>query len=159
MDNASARNMWGDYLDKHIEDAFAEAPKTVHFCDNEKDANECVKLIKNGIKMATSHSLLGLQSRKEPLPKIGDFTVVTDWDGKAQCIIRTTAVQLKPFFSIEEEYAQLEGEGDKSLAYWKKVHWEYYTRELAPLGKVPHNSMIVVCETFEKVFDNNSYNG
>ena len=48
--------------------------------------------------------------------------------------------------------AQLEGEGDKSLAHWKKVHWEYYTRELAPFNRIPRESMIIVCETFKKVF-------
>ena len=149
MDNASARNMWGDYLDAHLEDAFAEAPKTIHFCDNEKDANECAKLVKKGIKRTTSHSLLGLQYRKEPLPKAGDFTVVTDWQGKAQCIVKTTGVK----FSIDEEYAELEGEGDKSLEYWKKTHWEYYERELKPFNRVPRDSMIIVCEEFEKVFD------
>ncbi len=153
MDNASARNMWGDYLDNHLEDAFAEAPKTVHFCDNEEDANECAKLAKKGVKRTTSHSLLGLQYRKEPLPQAGDFTVVTNWDGKAQCIVRTTAVKFKPFFSIDDEYAKLEGEGDKSLEYWKKAHWEYYERELEPFNRVPRESMIIVCEEFEKVFD------
>ena len=153
MDNASARNMWGDYLDNHLEDAFAEAPKTMHFFDNEKDANECAQLVKNGIKKVITHSLLGLQYRKEPLPKIGDFTVVTDWNGKAQCIVRTTSVQLKPYFSIDGEYAHLEGEGDKSLAHWKKVHWDYFTRELAPFQRVPRESMIIVCESIEKVFE------
>lgn len=152
MDNASARNMWGDYLDKHLEDAFHEAPKTIHFFDNEKDANECVKLVKNGIKKAISHSLIGIQCRNERLPKIGDFTVITDWNGKAQCIVRTTKVQLKPFFSIDEEYAKIEGEGDKSLNHWKYFYWYYYTRELEALNRVPSKSMIVVCQEFEKVF-------
>ena len=153
MDNASARNMWGDYLDAHLEDAFAEAPKTIHFCDNEKDANDCAKLVKKGIKKTTSHSLLGLQYRKEPIPKIGDFKVVTDWEGKAQCIIRTVSVKYRPFFSIDEQYAKMEGEGDKSLEYWKNTHWAYYVRELEPFNRVPRESMIVVCEEFEKVFD------
>lgn len=152
MDNASARNMWGDYLDKHLEDAFHEAPKTIHFCDNEKDANECAKLVKKGIKKATSDSLLGIQYRNEKLPKIGDFTVVIDWDGKAQCIVKTTKVQLKPFFSIDEAYAKTEGEGDKSLSYWKKVHWDYYTRELEEFNRLPRESMILVCQEFEKIF-------
>jgi len=153
MDNASARNMWGDYLDAHLEHAFAEAPKTIHFCDNEKDANDCAKLVKKGIKKTTSHSLLGLQYRKEPIPKIGDFKVVTDWDGNAQCIIRTVSVKYRPFFSIDEQYAKMEGEGDKSLDYWKNTHWAYYERELEPFNRVPRESMIVVCEEFEKVFD------
>ncbi len=152
MDNASARNMWGDYLDAHLEHAFAEAPKTIYFCNNEQDANECAQLVKKGIKKATSPSLLGLQYRNEPLPKIGDFLVVTDWEGTAQCIVRTTAVRLKPFFSIDSDYARLEGEGDKSLEYWKRTHWDYYTNELEPFGRVPRESMIVVCQEFEKVF-------
>ncbi|MGF1559113.1 MAG: ASCH domain-containing protein [Flavobacteriaceae bacterium] len=153
MDNASARNLWGDYLDQHLEDAFHEAPKAIHFCDNEVDANECAKLVKAGIKKATSHSLLGLQYRNEKLPKIGDYTVVTDWSGIAQCLVRTTKVELKPFFSIDAEYAQKEGEGDKSLAHWKRVHWDYYTRELEGFDRLPRESMIIVCEEFEKIFE------
>jgi len=54
--------------------------------------------------------------------------------------------------SANTTYAKLEGEGDKSLAHWKKVHWDYYTRELEPFGRVPRESMIIVCEEFEKVF-------
>jgi len=152
MDNASARNMWGDYLDEHLEDAFHEAPTTIHFCTNEQDANECAKLVKQGIKRATSPSLLGLQYRNEPLPKIGDFMVVTDWEGTAQCIVQTTKVRLKPFFSIDAEYARLEGEGDQSLEYWKKSHWDYYEKELAEFERLPRESMIIVCQEFEKVF-------
>jgi len=153
MDNASARNMWGDYLDQHLEDAFHEAPKTIHFCNNEQDANECAKLVKQGIKKATSHSLLGLQYRNEKLPKIGDFMVVTDWEGTAQCIVETKKVTLKPFFAIDAEYARTEGEGDKSLDHWKKTHWDYYTNELEKFERVPRESMIVVCQEFEKVFE------
>lgn len=152
MENASARALWGDYLDKHLEHAFADAPEVVYFCDNGKDADECAELVKKGIKKTTSHSLLGLQYRNEPLPKIGDFKVVTDWEGKAQCLIRTTKVNFKPFFSIDAAYAHLEGEGDKSLEHWKQVHWDYYSRELEPFGRVPRESMIIVCEEFEKVF-------
>ena len=153
MDNTSANNMWGDYLKNHLEDVFHEPPKVFHFCDNEADANECAKLVKKGVKKATSNSLLGLQYRNERLPKIGDFIIVTDWDGKAQCIVETTKVTLKPYFSITEEYAKLEGEGDKSLAHWKKVHWDYYTRELEEFERVPRESMIIVCQEFEKVFE------
>lgn len=153
MDNTSARNMWGDYLEEHLEDIFHEAPKTIHFCNNEQDANECAKLVKQGIKRATSNSLLGLQYRKEPLPKIGDFMVITDWEGTAQCIVETTKVTLKPFFAIDAEYAKIEGEGDQSLEHWKKTHWDYYAEELQEFERVPRESMIVVCQEFEKVYE------
>lgn len=150
--NRSAKSLWGDYLDKHLEDAFVDDPRVEHFCDNEQDANECAKLVVKGVKRATTHSLLGLQMRKERLPKKGDFRIVTDWNGDAKCIVRTTSVQLKPLFSVSADYALVEGEGDKSLEYWKKTHWDYYTRELEEFNRTPKKSMIVVCETFEKVF-------
>ncbi|WP_318312343.1 ASCH domain-containing protein [Flagellimonas crocea] len=152
MENASARNLWGDFLDAHLEFASEDAPKVVHFCDNEKDANLCADLVCKETKRATSHSLKGLQLRNEPLPKIGDFYVVTDWQGNAKCIIRTTAVKLIPYFSIREEHARLEGEGDKSLAHWKQTHWDYYTRELSKLGAKPTESMIIVFEQFEMLY-------
>ena len=152
MENASARNLWGDFLDKHLEFASEDAPKVIHFCDNEKDANTCVNLVCKDVKRATSHSLLGLQLRHEELPRIGDFAIVTDWSGKAKCVIRTTSVRLIPFFSVREEHARLEGEGDKSLEHWKKAHWDYYTRELGEFGRTPLESMIVVFEEFETLF-------
>jgi uncharacterized protein YhfF len=152
MDNASAKSLWVDFLDEHTEFASEEMPEVGFFGDNEKDANELAKLVSEDIKRATSHSLLGLQLREEAMPKIGDFFVVTDWAGEAQCLIRTTSVKLLPYFSIHSEHARLEGEGDKSLAYWKKVHWDFYTRELAPFGRVPRESMIIVFERFELLY-------
>lgn len=152
MENASARNLWGDFLDAHLEFVDEDAPRVGHFCDNEKDANRCAELVMKDIKRATSHSLLGLQYREEPMPKIGDFFVVTDWKGTAKCIIRTTSVKLLPYFAVHAEHARLEGEGDKSLEHWRTTHWDYYTRELEPFGRRPLESMIVVFERFEKVF-------
>ena len=67
-------------------------------------------------------------------------------------MIRTTSVKLIPYFSIREEHARKEGEGDKSLDYWKKTHWDYYTRELTQLGAGPTDSMIVVFEEFEMLY-------
>ena len=152
MRNASARALWGDYLDKHLEHVFVDAPKTVHFSNNKQDADAFADLAKRGVKRATSMSLLGLQHRNEPLPKIGDFLIVTDWEGQAQCIVRTVKVSLKPFFAIDAAYALREGIGDKSLAQWKKVHWDFFADELQAFGREPRESMIVVCQEFEKVF-------
>lgn len=153
MKNASARQMWGDYLDAHLEDAFEEAPKVIHFCTNENEANHSAKLAKQGTKTATSYALLGLQSRKEPVPRIGDFMVITDWEGTAQCVVRTISIKYKPFFNIDEDFIRKEADGGKNLSDWKKTRWDNYTDELEPYGRVPRESMIVVCQEFEKVFE------
>ena len=143
--------MWGDYLDTHLQYAFAKEPVVCHLG---KDENECETLLKqvlSGNKRALSHALLGLQLRKEPLPQIGDFRVLTDWNGKARCVLRTVAVRLTPWFSIRSSYAKLDN--NASLEQWKQLHWEQFTNELEPFGRVPRDSMIVVCEVFEKVFE------
>lgn len=153
IENKSARNMWGDYLDAHLEHAFVDAPKVICFCDADQDPNECAKLVRQGKKRSTSKSLLGLQYRKERMPKIGDFMVVTDAKDRAQCIVRTTAVKYKPFFSIKEEDTQIETGGVKSFEHWKKSNWDHYVQELEPFGRVPRDSMIIVYQEFEKVFE------
>ncbi len=153
MDNASARNLWGDYLDQHLEDAFHEAPKTISFGQDESTASQYAQLVKAGIKKAASYPLLGIQHRNEKLPKIGDYSVVVDGKGQAQCIVKTVKVHLKPYFSIDGEHAQKEGVGDKTLDDWRKTHWEHYRQELEIFGRVPRESMIIVCEEFEKIFE------
>ena len=45
MENASAQNLWDEFLAAHPEFAHVEIPKVIHFCDNEKDANICADLV------------------------------------------------------------------------------------------------------------------
>ncbi|NKI31011.1 ASCH domain-containing protein [Croceivirga thetidis] len=153
MKNNSVEKIWERFVETANEYSNQLRPKSGYFGDNEKDANILAELVQKGLKKATSHSLLGLQYREETLPKLDDLFIVTDWAGKAKCIVKTTSVKLVPFFAIHAEHARMEGEGDKSLEYWKKVHWDYYTRELEPFNRLPRESMIVVFERFEKIFE------
>jgi|SRR5690606_787696 len=152
MENASARNLWGDFLDAHLEFAAEPAPKVIRLYDNQSDADAAADLICREIKRARSFSLKGMQLRHEKLPKIGDFYVLTDWQGTAKCILRTTSVKLLPYFAVREDHARLEGEGDRSLAHWKKFHWDLLQRELSALGSAPSESMIMVFESFMMYF-------
>ena len=121
-------------------------------CDNQQDADTCAQLTVEGIKQATSTSLWWFETHKEPLPQIGDLYIITNWNGQAKAIIQTTKVEQVPFKDITREYAYIEGEGDKSLDYWKKVHWDYYSREMKAKGKEPTEDMIIVCEYFKTVW-------
>lgn len=153
MKNNSVDRLWQRFLASNPDYSDQSIPKSGYFGDNEKDANILAELVQKDIKRATSHSLLGLQLREEPRPKLDDLFIVTDWAGKAKCLVKTTSVKMVPYFAIHAEHARMEGEGDKSLDYWKKVHWDYYTRELEAFGRIPRESMIVVFERFEKVFE------
>lgn len=123
-----------------------------YFCDNQKDANECADLVLKGIKRATASSHYWYELNNAVLPKAGDHYIVTDWDGIALCVIEVEKVEITPFNQVTAEFAEIEGEGDKSLAYWKRVHWDYYTRELEGSQYSPGEDMLIVCEQFRVVY-------
>jgi uncharacterized protein YhfF len=123
-----------------------------YFCDNQKDADECAALVLTNTKRATATSKFWFELNDEPLPQVGDLNVVTKWNGAAQCIIRTTKIDIVPYSEIDETFAAIEGEGDKSLDYWRRVHWAYYSRELLGTIYKPSEDMLIVCEHFEVVF-------
>ena len=72
--------------------------------------------------------------------------------GEAVCITRTTKVSITPFEEVSSLHAYKEGEGDKSLRYWRKVHKEFFIKEMKGSGKEFNHTMNVVCEEFEVVF-------
>lgn len=135
----------GEYLD-------IEQPQTFFFCDNKKDADECAELVVQKIKQATSPSVWWFEKNKEPLPKKGDIAIVTNWNGEPKAIIRTTKVEIVKFKDITPKYAHTEGEGDRTLAHWKKVHWDFYQNEMKTFNESPSEDMEIVCEYFETIW-------
>jgi len=124
-----------------------------HFCDNPADADQLADLVAAGRKRATAGALWSYEAEDEPLPEVGDLSVITDWSGAPRCVIRTTEVEVVPFGEVTAEFAATEGEGDSSLGYWRAVHERAFTRELAELNRAFDPAMPVVCERFEVVFD------
>lgn len=138
--------MWGIYCkNNNIKD------KSYESWQFGAKANELAKLVADGTKTATSSAFV-LYGDYEPLPKKDEYSIILDSNNEAICIIKTTKVYLERFSSISSEYALKEGEGDKSLAYWKKAHREFFTKELAEAGLEFDEDMIVVCEEFELVY-------
>lgn len=86
------------------------------------------------------------------MPIVGSLDLVTTWDGEACAVIRTSRVIVLPFVAVPPEHAAAEGEGDGSLTWWRHVHREYYTRELAETSYTPTDDMPIVCQYFEVVY-------
>jgi uncharacterized protein YhfF len=148
----SVSKLWSTFIAHNPTNSIQDCPPGFYFCDNEKDANECAELVVKGIKQATATSLWWYEKNNEPLPETGDQYIVTDWAGEAKAVIETTRVELTPYHQITPEFASTEGEGDKSLAYWRAVHRAYYTREMSPYGEQFDENMIIVCEYFKTLF-------
>lgn len=149
--NESVKQMWIAY---HLSIGLVapEEPIADFFCDNEKDANELSVLVNNGIKRATASALWMYNKNGNKIPVVGGIFVVTNWHGDAVCVVKTTKVTVVPFNQITEDQAFLEGEGDRSLAYWKRVHILFFKNEFRELELTFDESMPIVFEEFERVF-------
>lgn len=150
----TVKEMWKKYLST-IGENINNSGKTYeswYFCNNEKDANELAGLVKKGIKKATASLHCLYEIENELIPKVDDYAVITNWKGVAQSIIQITSINTIPFKEVTEELAAKEGEGDKTLSFWRKVHRKVFTLELKEYSKKFSEDMLVVCEEFAVVY-------
>lgn len=150
----SVLDMWETYLY-----SIGENPEDTkltydswYFCDNEKDANELIELVLEGTKRATASLHMLYEIEDEKVPSVGGLNILTDWDGTAKCIIRDKKVSILPFRDITEEHARIEGEGDKSLDYWRRAHISAFGRDTDSLEIDFSEDLLVVFEEFEVVY-------
>lgn len=110
------------------------------------------ELTRTGVKTATSSAGPLYELEGEPLPRAGEHSVILDSREEAVCVTRTTRVYTVPFCDVSAEHAHREGEGDRSLAYWRRVHEDFFRKELEEAGLTFTPDMPVVCEEFEMVY-------
>ncbi|BBF42380.1 hypothetical protein lbkm_1062 [Lachnospiraceae bacterium KM106-2] len=111
-------------------------------------------LTARGIKTATASAYPFYVVEKCPLPQPGDHSIILNRAGDAVCIIRTTKVTVVPFYDVSAEHAYKEGEGDRSLRFWRECHTEAFRNELTEIHETFSENMLVVCEEFKVVYPN-----
>ena len=116
--------------------------ETFSFGDNPELANELVELVLAGTKRAhcwaESQGLLSAE--------VGKLMVALDGNGVPRAILRTLELTKRRFDEVDAAFAFDEGEGDRSLDYWRDAHTRYFTR----LGRFAPD-MMLWCERFEVV--------
>ena len=150
--NENIKLFWENFINDNTTYLNVKIPESFYFCDNEKDANYCAKLVVKNIKQATVPSLWSFKINNEKLPRQGDLNIITDWNKIPKAIILTTKIELIKFSEITAKFAQREGEGDKSLAYWKKVHKAYYKIAMQGYKEKFSEDMIIVCQYFNTIY-------
>lgn len=118
-----------------------------HFEMTEDAANYMLKLVLEGNKRATASSLWGYQN-EETIPREGEISVITWWDGTPGCIVKTTKVRIILYRDMTFDVAKLEGE-DSDLESWQKNHKAFWLEEGSVLGYVFSEDMPIVFEEFE----------
>lgn len=120
--------------------------------DSPELADELGALIAAGTKTATCSALWEYEAEGSPLPEVGAKTVVLGGDGRPLCITETTEAEVRPYDEVDAGFAREEGEGDRSLEYWRDAHWRFFSRILPGIGKEPVPGMPLVCERFRVVY-------
>ena len=116
------------------------------------DPDTLAELVRTGVKTATASAYPFYELEEEELPKAGEYSVILDTKDEAVCIIRTIRVYVTPYREVTAEQAWKEGEGDRSLDYWRRVHEAFFRKELEEAGLTFTEDMGVVCEEFEVVY-------
>jgi uncharacterized protein YhfF len=83
---------------------------------------------------------------------VGDLNIITNWAEDPLILVEITELEVVPFGHVSARQAYDEGEGDRSLAYWREVHWRFFSAEAQQLGLQPSEEMLVVCEHFKILF-------
>lgn len=143
----TAEEMWQAYKTINADigdelDAWAFGVEPDHLAD----------LVLRGVKTGTASAYPLYAHYGEDLPEADQYDVILDGQGQAVCVIKTTKVYVTPFNEVTAEHAFEEGEGDRSLTYWRQVHEEVFSQWLEEAGLTFSEDMLVVCEEFEVVY-------
>jgi uncharacterized protein YhfF len=122
------------------------------FGDSPAMADKLGDLVVRGIKTATCSALWEWQAEGDPLPEVGLKMIVLGGRGEPWCIIETIEVMIRPFNEVDDLFAYEEGEGDRSLAYWREAHRRFFSRSLPRIGRSFDETMPLVCEQFRVIY-------
>ncbi len=112
------------------------------FGDSPELADELLELVLIGKKTATCWAA----SEGDKGVAVGKRWTVKDGQGRASAVLETIEVLQRRFGEVDAAFAHDEGEGDRTLADWRKAHTDYFTRrsEFSP-------DMELYCERFRLV--------
>ena len=118
-------------------------------------------LVMLGVKTATAsaYDLYAIDPDDEPMPQVGDFSVILNGKDEAVCVIQTTKLTVVPFKDVDATQAYKEGEGDRSLTYWRKVHDDFFRKEYSEYNVEFNEDSNVLCEEFECLYSIFEVNG
>ncbi len=85
-------------------------------------------------------------------PEPGQLWVLIDGTGDPLSVVRTTQVDVVAFGEVDAAFACYEGEGDRTLTWWRDAHMRYFGRQAAAEGFVFDEYSKVVLERFAVIW-------
>src|SRR5262245_58084093 len=108
------------------------------FGDGPELANELADLVLAGRKRATCWAVTD-----GPITNVGKRMVMLDGAGNPRAVLETGELVQRRFSEIDKAFAFDEGEGDRTLTYWRTAHQRYFERQ-----GMFSSDMLLYCERF-----------
>jgi uncharacterized protein YhfF len=155
-DNEKIKKFWFKFCDslskKEKDRCFKQKVNAWSFGDSATMADDLLAYVLTGEKTATSGMLKDYEIDGDPLPVIGDRSIILNGKGIPVCVVEITNVLIQAYNEVDETFALAEGEGFKSLKDWKEVHWNFFTRRCKKLGIPLTETVPLVCEEFKVIY-------
>jgi len=155
IDPESLNRFWQSYLQSlpagHPHHSLPQ-PEAWGFGSGGDLAEELGQLVYDGVKTATCSLLWEYERDNESIPAVGSLSIVLDGQETPWLIIETTEIAIRPFNEVDPVFAAEEGEGDRSLAYWRAAHWRFFGRTWDDPARPISEQMPLVCERFRVLY-------
>lgn len=121
------------------------------FGATKEHADELLDLVLAGVKTGTASYLWAYEAEGEQLPEVGQIDVILDGSGAPRAVLQNISLEIVPFDEVTHEHAHAEGEDDRTLASWRRIHRDFYEQHVG-LDRPFRDDMPMVCERFRVVY-------
>ena len=85
-----------------------------------------VAAILDGSKTSTTGLAIQYEREDEPLPQVGDRSVLVDSGDRPVAVLEVVSVRVVPLSTVDLAHAQDEGEGHQTVAQWRVGHESFW---------------------------------
>lgn len=83
----AVQRFWAAFVAAVGHDPLERFCEAFHFHDEPRVSDALAELVRSGTKRATAGLLWVYEAERSPLPRTGDLSVVTRWNGEPVCVI------------------------------------------------------------------------
>src|SRR5690606_37628854 len=127
-----------------------EVPEAWAFGATPEHADGLLELVLAGVKTGTASSVRDYEASGDPLPQVGELSVILDGSGAPRAVLRTISLPTVPHDEGAEEQVGAGGAGDRARRAWRGLRERFWrTQSEGPRGWAP--DMPELCERVELV--------
>lgn len=148
------QDFWSAFLEQTDTPENSYCSRHTYFGTGQEEAVDILEQLLRGEKTAISHCIPHYIVTRTPMPKQGDYTMVTDFYGNPCCILKTAGVVIEPLPGLPEDIAAMEAQGNYEV--WLERKKEEFRTLAKKSGFHFSDELPILMEIVEVVFPEKS---